>query len=117
MMRSVVRFTLAQAVLIALLAYAMVTWVWQDPAAARAVRASAWLAVGVQVVTFTIARLVARQNVVAGWGLGVLLRVLFLAVWAFLGVKALGLPSGPALLSLVTFYFVSTLIEPLFLNT
>jgi uncharacterized membrane protein len=80
------------------------------------VRASAWLAVGVQVVTFAIARLVARQNVVAGWGLGVLLRFAAVAMWAFLGVKALGLAPSPALLSLVIFFFVSTLIEPLFLN-
>jgi hypothetical protein len=31
-------------------------------------------------------------------------------------VKALGFAAGPALLSLVIFFFVSTLVEPLFLN-
>ena len=117
MMRSVLRFTIAQALLVALLAWLLVSFVWKDPASAASVRASAWLAVGVQIVTFTIARLVARQQVMAGWGLGVLLRFAFLALWAFIGVKALGLVSGPALLSLVIFYFVSTLIEPLFLNS
>jgi len=99
-----------------LTAWALANFVWTDAAGAGAVWASAWLAIGVQVVTYTIARLVARQNVVAGWGLGVLLRFATLAMWGFLGVKALGMPSGPALLSLVLFYFVSTLIEPLFLN-
>ena len=69
-----------------------------------------------QSVTFAIARLVARENVIAGWGLGVVLRFATVAFWAFLGIKALGIPSAPALLSLVTFYFVSTLVEPLFLN-
>ena len=48
-----------------------------------------------------------------GYGL---LRFATVGAWAFLGIKALGLPSGPALLSLVGFYFVSTLVEPLFLN-
>ena len=66
--------------------------------------------------TFAIAMLVARTQVMAGWGLGVLLRFATVAFWAFLGAKALGLPSTPALMSLVVFYFVSTVIEPIFLN-
>jgi hypothetical protein len=37
-------------------------------------------------------------------------------LWGLLGIKALGLLVGPALMSLVLFYFVSTLVEPLFLN-
>jgi hypothetical protein len=32
-------------------------------------------------------------------------------------VKALGLPSGAALLSLVAFFFLSTLLEPLLLKS
>lgn len=114
--RALVRFTVVQAVLVAVLAFGLVRFVWGSHAEASAVRASAWLAVGVQVVTFAIARLVARQNVMAGWGLGVLLRFATVAMWTFLGVKALGLAVGPALLSLVIFFFVSTLLEPLFLN-
>ena len=58
----------------------------------------------------------ARENVIAGWGLGVVLRFATVGAWALLGIKALGIPSGPALLSLAGFYFVSTLVEPLFLN-
>lgn len=113
---AVLKFTLVQALLVAALALLLMRFVWPGEANESAVRASAWLAVGVQVVTFAIARLVARQNVVAGWGIGVLLRFATVAMWAFLGIKALGIPAGPALLSLVIFYFVSTLIEPLFLN-
>ncbi|MES2524997.1 MAG: hypothetical protein V4617_20030 [Gemmatimonadota bacterium] len=114
---ALLRFSVAQAVVVAVLAFGLIRFVWSSPAEASAVRASAWLAVGVQVVTFAIARLVARQNVMAGWGLGVLLRFATVAMWTFLGVKALGLAVGPALLSLVIFFFVSTLLEPLFLNT
>ena len=113
---AVLKFTVAQALLIALAAYLLSRFVWTGAEAERAVHASAWLAVGVQLVTFAIARLVARQNIMAGWGLGVMLRFAALAMWAFLGVKALGLAGTPALLSLVIFFFVSTLIEPLFLN-
>lgn len=114
---AVVKFTVAQALLIALAAYLLSQFVWTGAEAERAIHASAWLAVGVQVATFAIARLVARQNIMAGWGLGVALRFAALAMWAFLGIKALGLAGSPALLSLVIFFFVSTLIEPLFLNS
>ena len=116
MFRSLLRFTVVQVVLVAAAAVLMQRFVWTDPASAGAVRASAWLAVIVQTFTFAIALLVARTQVMEGWGLGVLLRFASVAFWAFLGVKALGLPTTPALLSLVVFYFVSTMIEPIFLN-
>ena len=114
--KSVVRFTLAQVVLILALELVLTRFVWTDASSVRAVSISAWVAAVVQVVTFVIARLVARQQVMAGWGVGVFLRFAVVAVWAFLGIKALGLAPGPALLSLVIFFFVSSVIEPIFLN-
>jgi hypothetical protein len=114
--RGLLLFTLAQAMVTALLAVGLSRLVWTDPAAVHAVQVGALLAVGVQVLTFAIARLVARQQVIAGWGIGVLLRFAVVAGWAFLGIPALGLVPGPALLSLVAFFFGSTLLEPLFLN-
>ena len=114
--RSLVAFTVAQVLLVVLVSLLLQRFVWPDDASVAAVQASAWMAVMVQTVTFAIARLVARQNVIAGWGLGVVIRFATVAFWAFLGIKALGLAPSPALLSLVVFYFVSTLIEPLFLN-
>ena len=116
MVRALMLFTVAQGALVLCSALLLQRFVFTDPAAANAVAASAWLAFGVQTVTFAIARLVARENVIAGWGLGVLLRFASVAFWAFLGIKALGIPTSPALVSLVMFYFVSTLVEPLFLN-
>lgn len=114
--RSVLLFTVAQAILVTLVAFLLMQFVWKDALSARAIQASAWLAVCVQVVTFLIARMVARQNVIGGWVLGAVLRFAMVAFWAFLGIKSLGLLPGPALLSLVMFFFVSTLIEPIFLN-
>lgn len=113
---AVARFIVAQGVLIALLAYVMRAFVWTDAAGSHAVMVSAWLAFFVQALTFAICKLVAQQNLMAGWGIGVLLRFATVGVWAFLGIKALSLPQTPALISLVTFFFVSTLIEPFFLN-
>lgn len=113
---SVARFTVAQGVVIALLSWAMGRFIWTDAASQQAIVASAWVAFLVQILTFSICRLVAVRNVIAGWGIGTLLRFATAGVWAFLGIKTLGLASAPALLSLVTFFFVSTLIEPLFLN-
>lgn len=115
-MRSIAMFTVAQALLIVLMAIVLMRFVWTDAPSAHAIQASAWLSVVVQVITFAMARLVARENVIAGWGVGVLLRFAVVAFWAFLGVSSLGLLQTPALYSLVIFFFVSTLIEPIFLN-
>ena len=82
----------------------------------RAIAVSAALAVVVQCVTYAIVRRMARENVMAGWGLGVILRFLVLGVYALVVVKAYGLPSGTAMLSLAAFFFLSTLVEPLFLT-
>jgi hypothetical protein len=106
----------AQIVVVGIIAVVLTRFVWSSADAARAVQVSAWVAVVVQGITFAIARLVAREQVIAAWGLGVLLRFAVVAVWAFLAVPALALVAGPALLSLVVFFFVSTLVEPVFLN-
>lgn len=114
--RALLLFMGAQIVVIGVIAVVLTRFVWSSADAARAVQVSAWVAVVVQGITFAIARLVAREQVIAAWGLGVLLRFAVVAVWAFLAVPALGLTAGPALMSLVLFFFVSTLVEPLFLN-
>ena len=56
------------------------------------------------------------RNVMAGWGAGSLVRFLTLFVYGLLAVKVLGLAPVPALISLVLFFFLSTLLEPLFLR-
>jgi len=87
-----------------------------EPGIARAVWSSAVIALGVQALAFVLARPFVATNPIAGWGLGSLLRFGAVAVHALVGVKALALESGPALLSLVAFLFVTMLIEPLFLK-
>ena len=103
-------------VLIAVMAWVM-TFVFQSPDASRAVWISAAVAFSVQLIAFAIVKLSAKTNVIAGWGLGAILRFLVLGVYALVFVKALGLPSGAALVSLAAFFFLSTLIEPLLLKS
>jgi hypothetical protein len=86
------------------------------PADQRAIRVSAGIAFGVQMLSFAVARLAGARNMIAGWGLGVLLRFVTLAVVALFLLKPLGLPSAAALISLATFFFISTVIEPLLLK-
>ncbi len=87
-----------------------------EPELARAVWTSAVIALVVQVLSFAIAKPFVATNPIAGWGLGSLLRMLVLVLYATVGTKALALSAGPALMSLVGFLFVTMLVEPLFLK-
>ena len=102
-------------VLIALAAW-LLTFVFPMASDRRAIEFSALVAYVVQLASFTIARAFAVTNVIAGWGLGMLIRFAVLVIYAFAGVKMLGLPVSAALVSLAAFFFVSTLIEPVLLK-
>ena len=91
--------------------------IFAEPGERRAVLTSAAVAWPVQLLGFAVARTLAAGNVMAGWGLGMLLRLGALAVYALVIVEAFALPAAPALLSLAAFFFASTLIEPLLLET
>jgi hypothetical protein len=94
----------------------LLSLIWPSADAARAVTASAVVAVVVQLLGFAVLRMTAREHRIAAWGLGALMRLLVLGVYALVLVKALGLPGEPALVSLAAFFFLSTLVEPLLLN-
>ena len=83
----------------------------------HAINVSAVAAYAVQLLTFAVARAWAATNVVAGWGMGMLIRFIVLSIYAFLCVKVLGLPIAAALVSLAAFFFVSTLLEPVLLKS
>ena len=109
-------FAVAQLALLAV-AGLVLRQLFSGPGDTSAIVTAGWVALGVQCLTFAIVRLVAREQVIAAWGLGVLVRFAVVALWAFVLVPALGLSATPALIALVTFFFVSTVVEPLFLNT
>ena len=82
----------------------------------RAIVISACIALPLQVATFAGVRSVTRENVIAAWTGGTLVRFVALVIYGFFVVKALALPSGAALVSFAAFLFALTLIEPLLLN-
>ena len=90
--------------------------VFPSPEERHALRVSAAVAYVVQLITFSVARISVGSNVIAGWGIGVLMRLLTLGVYALAIVKAYGLTPTAALISLATYFFISTLVEPLLLN-
>jgi Mg/Co/Ni transporter MgtE len=107
-------FAAATAALI-VIGYLILQLGFDSPGDSRALRTSAMVAMAVQLVSFAIARRTAVRNLMVGWGIGTVLRVVVLAVYALLVVPALALPRSAALVSFVTFMFVSMLIEPLLL--
>ena len=95
----------------------VLTFVFRSPVDARAIWTSAAVAFAVQLIAGAIVKLSAKTNVMAGWGVGAIIRFAVLALYALVIVKALGLPSAAALVSLAAFFFVSTLLEPLLLKS
>jgi hypothetical protein len=86
------------------------------PRDATAIRLSAVVAIVVQLVAFAVTKAIAQRHLIAGWGAGSLLRFVTLVLYALLAVQVLGVAPVAALVSLATFRFLSTLIEPLFLR-
>ena len=113
-MKRVLAFAAVAAALTASAA-AIMTIVWTTPAEERAIWISAAIAFVVQMLAFAVIVVVRRDQVLVGWGLGALMRLITLSLYALVFVKALGLPSTAALASLATFFFLSTLVEPLLL--
>lgn len=88
---------------------------WDGPKR-QAVLISAVVAFVLQVATFVVARLLAANgNGIAGWGLGAIVCFVALIVYGFL-CRALGIADDAALISLATFFFLTEVIEPPFLN-
>jgi hypothetical protein len=82
-----------------------------------AIRASAFAAIVIQLTAFRATRLLMPRNILAGIAVGAGLRFMGLLGFALLAQTVLRLPLSTALLSLVVFYFPSTLMEPLFLRS
>lgn len=113
--RSWASYALVAIALIAIVGW-LLTLAFPGPRDAAAIRLSAVVAAVVQLVAFAVTKLVARRNLIAGWGAGSLLRFVTLVVYALLAVKVLEMAPVAALVSLATFLFLSTLVEPLFLR-
>ena len=115
-MKQAVWFTATSVALVAVCGLVM-TLIYETAADRRGIVAAGLLAVSVQLVSFGILKRAGQQNVFAGWGVGTLLRLLSLVVFALVITRRFGFPSTSATLSLALFLFVSTLVEPLFLKS
>jgi len=115
MTNAVARFAFATVAAIAFVAW-LLTLAMTGANAASAIGLSALVAAVVQIAAFAVTTSMASRNLVAAWGAGALVRMLTLVVYGFLAVKVLDLPPVPALISLVLFFFLSTLLEPVFLR-
>lgn len=115
-MKAVGVFLAVSVALVALLGWVL-GYFFPSPLEHRAIWTSAVVAVAVQLLAFTIMRLVPREQMMAGWGLGALLRFAVLGVYGLVLAEALGLPLAAALISLAVFFFVSTIVEPLLLKS
>ena len=114
-MKRVARFVVLAAVIIVLSAWLLGS-MFHAPGDDRAIRVSAVVAFVVQLFAFAMLLLVQDTKVFPAWGLGMLLRLAALAVMGFWLVRGMALRAEPALISLATFFFLTTLVEPLLLR-
>jgi len=99
-------------ILIVLVCGALLSIPFSEPQDRRAIETSGVIALVVQLFAFVIARMVSTSNFLTGWITGVALRFVVLIAYALVGVKVFGMPAAAALISFVTFLFISTLVEP-----
>lgn len=85
--------------------------VFRGSGAGPAIAASAGVTLVVQLLSFIAARAAPPRQVLAVWVAGTFVRLLTLVVYALGAVRLLAFPPAPALLSLATFFFVTTLAE------
>lgn len=95
----------------------VLTLLYGGAEARHAIVISGMVAVVVQCLAFAILHLAAGKNVIAGWGVGALMRFLVFGVYVLVIVKAFALAQPAAMISLAVFFFASSLVEPLFLKT
>jgi hypothetical protein len=101
---------------VVLLVGGLLAALFRGPGDMQAIGISGVVALVVQCTAFSLSRMVGEGNLAARLGTGALLRFLALAIYAVLVVLVLKLPATAALVSLATFFFVSTLIEPLLIK-
>jgi hypothetical protein len=116
MTRAVLLYAAISAVAIFLIAAGLGAFVYSQPEQRNAIWISAIVALAVQVAAFALARGLARGGQgIAGWGAGAVVSLLTLIGYGLI-VRGTTLPTGPALVSLASFLFVTELIEPPLLN-
>lgn len=86
------------------------------PAERQAVWVSASLAFVIQMVAFMVVQVLPAKDVMLGWGLGAILRLMSVVIFGLFVAKVWRAPIAPALISYAVFLFVTTVVEPVFLK-
>jgi preprotein translocase subunit SecG len=115
MIRAILLYLLVAALVTAAAAWVLLL-IYPGAQGQQAIITSAVIALAIQLIAFILLQLFKGKNVMAGWGLGALLRFGSLGAYAFLAKSVLGLDMNTALVSLACFLFLSMLIEPLLVN-
>jgi hypothetical protein len=109
-------FALASLILIALAAFGL-SLVFKGQGDLLAIWLSAVIAWTTQLAAFPAIRRMVATNLMVGWALGSIVRMGTLMIYALLGIMVFKLSMTPALVGLALFYFLSMVIEPLFLRS
>ncbi len=104
------------AVGVVVLVVGAVAWAFTDGAGRQTILVSGGLTMVVQGATFAIARSMRSANPMVGWGLGSLVRLGSLVLYALVVARLWHAPVTPALLSYAAMLFVSMVVEPVFLK-
>jgi hypothetical protein len=115
MIRAVMLFLVTAALVTAAAGWVLLL-IYPGTSGQQAILTSAAISLVVQLVAFIVLRSFKGKNVIAGWGIGALLRFAALGLYAVFSHSVLGLDMNTALVSLACFLFLSMLIEPLLIN-
>lgn len=114
MMRAMGAFAAAALVVMAI-AGLVLSRFYGAPDEIRSIVISGGVAFAVQLLTFVMLKLGGPKNVMAAWGVGAVVRLVMLVVYALVIVPAVGLTTS-APLFLAVFFFLTMLVEPLLLT-
>jgi hypothetical protein len=115
MTHAITRYSVTVVAAIALVGW-LLTLALTGAGASAAIGISGVVAAVAQIGAFALTRSMVTTNMTAAWGAGSLVRFMTLVAYGFVAVKVFALPALPALLSLFVFFFLSMLLEPLFLR-
>jgi hypothetical protein len=117
MMRAMLTFGAIAAAMIGVAALALSGVFRETPGAARALEVAAVVAWGTQVVAFAAVWRLRQGGVqfMGAWGVGAVIRFVAVVLFALFGIKELA--PAPALIGIVTFFFLTTLAEPWLFRT
>ncbi len=90
---------------------------FHGPGDSTAIWASGAVAVALQLSAFAVGRRAGQAGLMARMGAGALVRFFGLIAYALVAVLALKLPAVAALISMATFLFLSTLLDPLLIKS